>query len=216
MKSASHATLALDPPAAPRPWPASARLLLATGCAGLIAMSALICLPQPGVDAVRELIRATARTSLSFFLLAFGAQALFVLWPGRWTALARRHRRQWGLLLVASHTMHALAILALARMAPDLFLSLSPPGSRIGPGIAYVLLWAMGATSFDRTAAWLGPKWWARLHTVGAYFLWLSFMVANGKRVAAQPAYLWPILALLAVMALRLWARHRGRRQNAA
>lgn len=184
---------------------------------GLMALACLQVLP--GVGGVRLLIRATARTSLLFFLLAYTAQAAVVTWPGVWSSWQRRHRRQWGWLFVASHTIHAAGIVALALMASDLFNTLAPLGNRITGGLAYVFIWAMGLTSFDRSARWLGPVWWARLHTWGLHYIWLSFLVANGKRIAVQPLYAVPTLLLLAALGWRLWASRQktrqARRQNA-
>ena len=185
---------------------ASRRLLWGGGLL-LVLMCATITAVAPDVEGVRQVIRATARTSLLFFSLAYTAQALFALWPGALTRWVRQHRRQWGLLLVISHTLHAMGIVSLGLMAPELFQVLAPLGNRITGGLAYVLLWSMGATSFDRTAQWLGPKRWAQLHTWGSHYLWLSFVVANGKRVAQDPVYLWPTALLFGALGLRLVAR---------
>lgn len=183
------------------------------GALALGLMAAAYLPSLPGVDGVRLLIRATARSSLLFFLLAYTAQAAVVTWPGAWSSWQRRHRRQWGWLFVASHTIHAAGIVALALMAPDLFHTLAPLGNRLTGGIAYVFIWAMGLTSFDRSARWLGPVWWARLHTWGLHYIWLSFLVANGKRIAAQPLYAVPTLLLLAALGWRLWASRQKTRQ---
>jgi sulfoxide reductase heme-binding subunit YedZ len=194
--------------ASPGPSPRAAARLLALGAllVSLLAVGAY--LAQPGVEGVRMLIRATARSSLVFFLMAYTASALASLWPGASSRWLRQHRRQWGLLLVFSHTVHAGGIVALGLLAdPALFASLTPLGNRISGGIAYVWLWLMGATSFDRSAAWLGRRRWALLHTWGSHYLWLSFLVANGKRIPVDVAYVWPTLLLVAAMGLRLWAR---------
>lgn len=164
---------------------------------------------NPDVEQIRQLIRVTARTSLLFFLMAYTAQALWVRWPGAATQWLRRTRRQWGLSLVVSHTIHALGIAALALEAPALFKTLAPLGNLISGGLAYALLWAMGFTSFDRTARWLGPTAWSRLHTWGSHYLWLSFMVAYGKRVPVDPVYAVPVCLLLLAMGLRLSVRRR-------
>lgn len=180
----------------------------------VLGLMALACLQAlPGVEGVRLLIRATARTSLLFFLLAYTAQAAVRTWPGAWSRWQRTHRRQWGWLFVASHTVHAAGILALALMAPDLFNTLAPLGNRISGSLAYAFIWAMGLTSFDRSARWLGPTWWARLHTWGLHYIWLSFLVANGKRIAAQPLYAVPTLLLLVALCWRLWAGRQASRQ---
>ena len=56
-------------------------------------------------------------------------------------------------------------------------------------GTAYLCIAAMTATSFDRTAAWLGPRKWRLLHLVGGWYIWISFAVAVGKRVPQGPIY---------------------------
>ena len=43
---------------------------------------------------------------------------------------------------------------------------------------------AMTATSFNRTVAWLGARRWRLLNLVGGWYVWVSFAVAVGKRVA--------------------------------
>jgi sulfoxide reductase heme-binding subunit YedZ len=184
-------------------------VVLGAGVVSLLVMTAWAFHAHAGVEAARWLIRATARSSLLWFLLAYGAQSAFELWPGLWTAPLRRHRRQWGRLLVISHGIHALAIVALAHLAPALFATLSPPSERIGPALAYVVLAAMGLTSFDRSAHWLGRVAWTRLHTLGSHYLWLSFVIANAKRVPAHPEYGLPVALLALVMVLRLWAWRR-------
>src|SRR5439155_1728729 len=78
-------------------------------------------------------------------------------------------------------------------------------------GIAYAFLAAMTATSFDRTAAWLGPRRWSRLHTTGAYYLWAIFFVSFAPRVLQSPLY-WPFaIVLLAAFVLRLSDRRLRR-----
>ena len=58
-------------------WP-----LLATSAAVLVLMSAGILLYRPDIHGVHAVLRATARTSFVFFLMAFTASALWKLWPG--------------------------------------------------------------------------------------------------------------------------------------
>lgn len=71
-------------------------------------------------------------------------------------------------------------------------------------GSAYLVIAALAATSFDRTAALIGPLAWRRLHLFGIWYIWLSFMVSFGKRAAFDTTY-WPVMGLpLAAGALRL------------
>src|SRR5205085_11394860 len=69
-------------------------------------------------EGVRMVIRFTARTSLLFFCLAFSAAALARLWPNAFTRWQRRNRRQLGVTFAASHALHAVAIIAFAKVDP--------------------------------------------------------------------------------------------------
>ena len=76
-------------------------------------------------------------------------------------------------------------------------------------------MFAMAATSFDRTAAAIGPRAFRVLHLVGGYYLLFQFTVSFGKRIPDMPLYalfLIPLLAVLALlMALQrlLWLQRR-------
>jgi DMSO/TMAO reductase YedYZ heme-binding membrane subunit len=181
--------------------------LLAALTLSLIALSLWIAaMRQFEVEGVRMVIRFTARSSLLLFCLAFSAAALARLWPNAWTRWQRRNRRYLGLSFAASHAIHAVAIVAFARMDPAGFAEATSAASYIFGGIGYAFIIAMSATSFDRTAALLGPRVWRTLHLVGGYYLWFQFMVSFGKRVPAMPLYAAFLIPLLAVMALRLIA----------
>jgi DMSO/TMAO reductase YedYZ heme-binding membrane subunit len=156
------------------------------------------------VDGVRMVIRFTARTSLLFFCLAFSAAALARLWPNAWTRWQRRNRRTLGVTFAASHGIHAIAIACFATMDPAGFAAATSAVSYIFGGIGYAFIIAMAATSFDRSAAAIGPSAWRMLHLTGGYYLWFQFMVSFGKRIPDMPLYALFLLPLLAVMALRL------------
>ncbi|QOZ71286.1 hypothetical protein [Bradyrhizobium arachidis] len=188
--------------------------LLAVLTLSLLALSLWIAsMRQFEVEGVRMVIRFTARSSLLLFCLAFSAAALARLWPNPWTRWQRRNRRYLGLSFAASHAIHAAAIVAFANMDPAGFAGATSAASYIFGGIGYGFIVAMSATSFDRTAALVGPRAWRALHLVGGYYLWFQFMVSFGKRVPAMPLYAAFLVPLLAVMALRLIAmaaRPRG------
>lgn len=176
--------------------------LLTLTCLALIMMN-------PGVDGWREIIRLTARTSAATFMLAFTAASAYRLWPNAWTRWQLRNRRHIGLAFVVSHGLHAVAILAFARLAPEDFAAQT--GGMYGPQLlAYAFIVAMGVTSFDRTAAWLGPRLWSWLHITGSHYLWLSFLVAFGKRIPAAPGYTLAVAACLLAMAIRLSGRRKA------
>src|SRR6266404_1769596 len=110
------------------------------------------------VDGARMVIRFTARTSLLFFCLAFSAAALARLWPNAFTRWQRRNRRYLGVTFAASHALHAVAIVAFAQIDPSGFAAATNLASYIFGGIGYAFIIAMTATSFDATAAALGPR----------------------------------------------------------
>lgn len=173
----------------------------------LIALSVWIAgMRQFEVEGVRMVIRFTARTSLLFFCLAFSAAALARLYPNAFTRWQRRNRRQLGVTFAASHALHALAIIAFARMDPVGFAGATSLASYVFGGIGYAFIIAMTATSFDRTTAALGPRAWRALHLVGGYYLLLQFTVSFAKRIPDSPIYALALVPLFAVFALRMIA----------
>ena len=179
----------------------------------LLAMSASFVVDHADVEGLRLVIRSTARTSLILFAMAFAASALVELAPSGFTRWQRRNRRYLGVSFAVSHGIHLVALIALARTDAELFWALTNPANIVLAGAAYVLLAAMTATSFDRTAAWLGPRKWRLLHLVGGWYIWISFAVAVGKRLPQGPIY-WAMMALvLAVGIVRLVAMSRRSRR---
>lgn len=165
------------------------------------------------IDGVRLAIRATARTSLVLFALAFTASALAELMPSGATRWQRRNRRYLGVSFAVSHFIHLGVILVFASLDRELFWKLTNVTTIVLAGTAYLFIAAMTVTSFDRTAAWLGPRNWRLLHLIGGWYIWISFAVAVGKRVPFDSFY-WPVAVLvLAIAVVRLVAMsRRGRR----
>lgn len=167
---------------------------------------ALVGTDEPGL---RLAIRATARTSVVFFTLAFAASALRRRWPNAATSWLLRNRRQLGVSFASSHAIHLLMILWLCGWTWTGLVARTPTLTLVFGGIAYVFIALMTATSFDTTAAWLGPRRWQRLHTVGAYYNWFIFAL-NFFALAFKSAVYWPFAGLLAgSMAARVAARRR-------
>lgn len=193
------------------------RLLCLLAALITLGTLALVFLAGGDVAAVRLAIRNTARSSLLLFLLAFGASALHRVWRGAWTGWLLRNRRYLGLGFVVSHLTHAAVVASFAVMAPAQFHELTQPAAFILGGTTYVFILLLAATSFDRTAAWLGPRRWRVLHLVGTHMIWLNFLISEGRRAPQDPRYWGFVVPLLAVMALRLYARRaRARRPLAA
>jgi hypothetical protein len=175
----------------------------------LLAMSGSLLALHADAEGLRQVIRATARTSLVLFALAFTASALAELAPGGFTRWQRRNRRYLGVSFAASHLIHLAALIGLAQVDVALFWTLTNPANIVLAGTAYLLLAAMAATSFDTTAAWLGARRWRLLHLIGGWYIWISFAVAVGKRLPQGSIY-WAMMALiLTIGILRLIAMSR-------
>lgn len=158
------------------------------------------------VASVRGVIRSTARSSLILFLGAFTAAALWRFVPNAFTKWLRRERRYIGVSFAVSHTYHLGVIFALGAIAPAELGALANAITWIFGGLAYVFIFAMTATSFDRTAQWIGPKAWRILHTVGIYYVWLIFANSYIGRAIQMPAYATPAILLVAALGLRVAA----------
>jgi hypothetical protein len=184
----------------------------------LLTAMALYLVTVHGWDAegIRLVIRGTARTSLVLFVLAFTASAMVELRPSEATRWQRRNRRYLGVSFAVSHLIHLIAIISLASVDQVLFWKLANINTIVLAGAAYLFIAAMAATSFDRTAAWLGPRKWRLLHLLGGWYIWISFAIATGKRVPLDRFY-WPMAALvLAAGIVRLAAMWRRNRRPAA
>jgi methionine sulfoxide reductase heme-binding subunit len=175
----------------------------AAGVAGMVAV--LLGVAGTDEDGLRLVIRATARTSAVLFVLAFTASAARRRWPSRATRWLLENRRYVGVSFGVSHMAHLLAILALAGWSLREFFVRAGPVAGILGGLGYVVLAALLATSFDTTAAWLGPRRWQRLHRAGVWYLWFIFAATFAPATARSPLLYGTFTALLAVAAaLRL------------
>lgn len=156
---------------------------------------------------VRMVIRATARTSLLLFLLAFSASSLRRLWQSAASAWLLRNRRYLGVAFAVSHYLHLLAIGTVALRWPHPFFEQSASiVLTIGGGLAYVLIAAMVVTSFDSTAKWLGARRWRILHSVGNYYVLGIFAMTYLPRALKDPAYLPTMIGIGLALLLRIAA----------
>ena len=176
----------------------------------VLAASALVHVAAGGgTDGFRAAIRLTARTSLVLFLMSFAASSLARLTPSPLTRWMIRNRRYLGVSFAMSHVIHAAAIIALVRADAALFWQLSTIGSVVTGSTTYLVIALMAATSFDAAVRWIGPRVWRSLHWWGAWYIWVSFVFTNGKRVPMSLWYLVPVALLGLAVALRWMASRR-------
>ncbi len=141
---------------------------------------------------IRLVIRATARNSCLLFIAAFIASSLHIIWPGKISKWLVKNRRYLGISVAVSHTYHAIAIICLLIITSGAAYK-SDPGGTLG----YLFLIAMTVTSFDRTANLIGKTAWKILHTVGMYYLWLSFTYVFFLRLEESMFIYLPFFSLL-------------------
>ena len=182
--------------------------IVAAAAAFVGALAALVlAIAGAGERGMHGLLRATALTSLVFFLSAFVASPLRVAHPGPTAAWLSRNRRYLGLSFALSHFVHLAAIVELFRITGQ-----SPDAvTVVVGGIGYLLLSLMAATSSDAAIEWLGARRWRTLHSFGVNYLWLVFTLTLAGRVVLSPVAALAELALHGAMALRLSVRLRRR-----
>ena len=174
----------------------------------LVIAAVVLATDGTGETGWRAVVRASALTSLLLFSAAFTASAAHTMWHTQSTRWMLANRRYLGVSFAASHVVHLIAIMVLVRTVPDFRAN---PTTLVFGGLGYVVLAAMTATSFDRSAAWLGPRAWKRLHTTGVYYLWFIFLASYAPRLSGSPIYALQTTLLVAALLLRLVARRRGR-----
>lgn len=166
-----------------------------------------------GEEGLRATIQATAKTSFILFISAFIASALNRLWPTPLSRWMLTNRRYLGVSFAVSHSVHLAAIVTLAYRLGDKF-EVSA-ATLLGGGLGYVFIIAMTATSFDRTAAWVGRRAWRTLHTTGVYIIWFIFFATYLPQATRSLVYApYPVL-LLAAVGLRGFAGLQRRRRLA-
>lgn len=162
-----------------------------------------------GESGWRGAVQATAATSLLLFLLVYLASTLHRLWRGPATLWLLRNRRYLGVSFALTHFAHFGSIVALARTT-----GASPPlHLAVLGGLGDLLLLAMIATSFDRSAAWLGARRWNLLHRVGIHYVWaiFAFTYAGAASAGRRIFPLVAVAALLLALGARLGVRLRQR-----
>ncbi len=167
-----------------------------------------------GEEGVRVWIRATARASVTLFLLAFTARPLRQFWRSSTTAWLLANRRYLGASAALAHFLHGIALVWLYQAFPGV----EQPDltTLIGGGLGFAFYFAMGLTSNDAAVGALGKRGWKLLHTTGAYWVWFIFTLTNWGNVPLafeklgighQLLYSAMELALVAALGLRIAAR---------
>lgn len=199
-----------------RPIPRGWWFVLAMLAAALLTCAVLLAVHGTSRDGILWCVRATPRPAVIFFVAAFLATPLYRLRPGPATGWLVQQRRYLGLSFAVWHLVHLAGLIALA--APDVrafWNEMALLTITVGGG-CFVLIILMTATSFDRTAALVGPRAWKIIHTAGLYLTWLIFIDTYRGRIESRDQWFDVFAcALVAVaMLVRIAAAVRHRRQR--
>ncbi len=191
----------------PQGWPIVGWTTVVVGalCALLLAVHGT------GDDGLHAVVRHTAQTSFVLFMAAYFASSLRIFWRSDTSKWLLANRRYLGVSYAVSHTYH-LAFIGILVKTSTAFRSDVSLVTIFGGGMAYVLMYLMALTSFDRTAAWLGRRNWLRLHKVGMHYTWAIFFNSYLSRALAPSLLYTPFaLVMIAGLGLRLAAWRRPR-----
>lgn len=184
---------------------------VAAGLAVLVGVAKLV-----GGDAwTLWLTRATARTSLGLFVVAFAASSVHRLFGGALGKWLLRNRRAWGLSFALSHAVHAAAFFGYAAHRGESIAAFVAPTTLVGGSVGYVFIALMAATSVDGMRRRLGGRAWVVLHKTGMYVLFGIFVFSYlGPALAGRMLGIVAMVALVAALGLRLMARLRKRSRS--
>ncbi len=145
---------------------------------GLASATVLICwwsTDRVGEQEYRYMIRVSVRCSWPILLLVLVGSSARRLWPGEASSWLLRNRKFIGLAFSAAMVWQVLFIGLLIGTGAPLF----PPGlSSIfiaSDMVAYAILLAMTATSFDALKLRMLPSHWRFLHATGIYYIWFIY-----------------------------------------
>lgn len=159
--------------------------------------------------------RYTARWSFLILIPVFFAGPWQRLAPNPATRALVRHRRALGLAFATAHTVH-LGMIVRFQLEKGLWPNAV---TLIGGGGAYLMMFALAATSHHAAVRRLGGRAWLRLHRVGVHWLWFVFTTSYAGRVAGGQLDFVPLFALaLGGYGIRIaaWRARRSSRSRAA
>ena len=179
----------------------------------------LLGLPQAdfhSAEGMAPIVLRAEHYALPWFLVAFSASSLAVLWPGPSTRWLLANRRYFGLAFAAGMAWHFSFVgYVIWTFGNPLTLR-----STVSDLIGAVFLLALTLTSSQRAVRLLGAANWRRLHKTGVYVIWLLATELYFHRLTTDRSHAAVFGALIAAGGLRFAAAARqrlsSRNQNAA
>lgn len=172
---------------------------------------------QLGANPAEALIRSTGDWTLRLLCVALAVTPLRVQFG---LAPLARFRRMLGLFVFFYALLHLLCYswFDMGFDLGEIVLDVAKRPFILVGMLAFVLLLALAATSFNRAIRWLGGKRWQALHravyAVAALALLHFFWMRAGKNHFGEVAIYAAIIA--ALLAWRVWHHGRTKRSKAA
>ncbi|GAA6120318.1 protein-methionine-sulfoxide reductase heme-binding subunit MsrQ [Acidovorax sp. FG27] len=172
---------------------------------------------QLGANPAEALIRSTGDWTLRLLCVALAVTPLRVQFG---LAPLARFRRMLGLFVFFYALVHLLCYswFDMGFELGEIVLDVAKRPFILVGMLAFVLLLALAATSFNRAIRWLGGKHWQALHravyAVAALALLHFFWMRAGKNHFGEVAIYAAIIA--ALLAWRVWNHSRTKRLKAA
>ncbi|WDY56139.1 ferric reductase-like transmembrane domain-containing protein [Pseudomonas sp. PSKL.D1] len=195
--------------------PSGWKLFAALAALTLLMTALILAAYPPGSGGLRSAIRATARSSLVLFLMAFLASSLVTLLPGPGTRRLLRERRFLGLAFAFSHTVHGVLIYRYAQQFPELFWAGRTVTSSLPGSIGYLFLLLLTLTSFKAPMRLMGGRAWKLLHSTGMWVLAGVFCLSFYKRIPMGGWYPLAFALVFSAIAFKLTAKLAQRQRRA-
>jgi sulfoxide reductase heme-binding subunit YedZ len=176
------------------------------------AISAAICIALPSTDfqsahGTEFIILYSVRCALPFFIAAFTASSVAILWPSRSTRWLLSNRRYFGLAFAFGMGWH-LTFVAYTTLRFGNHLNRTATTLDL-IGLAFLL--ALTLTSFRPLAHRLSAASWRRLHKTGVYAIWLlaTYIYLAGARGDADVFHIAALIVFVGAWLLRAaaWTR---------
>lgn len=168
-----------------------------------IASLAVVFFKGSDEDAVRILIRYSARISALLFSIAFSARAIHYFVKKKFSENLLKNRPHFGLAFTVSHTFHLFFLICLQQLIHPVF-TLAKSSSLLAGGMAYLFMYVMAISTFTTIKNKLDPRTWKFLHLLGGYWIWIIFFNSYLKNVLKQERYHILLIILSLVMLLRI------------
>lgn len=158
-------------------------------------------------EALHELLRVTARTSLMLFLVTFLARPIRSLSDGEWARWLLGRRKYLGLSFATAMVFHLATLVGLASLGEQF-----PGPIVVAGGAALLFVVAMTVTSFPGPTRALGGARWKALHKTGLWSFFVVFLYDYWPSAEAKASRngAFALLVLAALWRGLLWWKGRS------